>query len=270
LTANESNQIPETQVNEEGSGLKLENKPAEDPRPPQSDSPSNLPDEPIMKIITEYKYKSNDTALIVALILLLQVVLVGLVMLVYIRCKRRGGCRPKRRGGREFNQLDSNSRSNETESSSGGARSNSIYHEEEEAFDEASYLSGITLRPMPGHGQIDTGRDTLLRLEPTVEPYNINRNIFFGGRINSYKDAYNSLYADSRCMSTAGAEGSDGDQQERQKVLDDDSTDSEIHSCDSFLDDLLDDASSVSEGHRQSSLDDDSSASESESHIHIV
>jgi hypothetical protein len=277
FTANESNQIPETpidsntsftanvtQVNEEGSGLKLENEPDVDPFSLQSDSPSDSPDQPTMQVITEYKYKSNDMALIIALILLLQVVVVGLVMLLYIRCKKRGGCRPKRRGGMHFNQRNSNGGSDETGSSSGGANSNSIYHEEED-FDEASFLSGITLRPMPGHGQIGTGRDTLLRLEPTVEPYNINsnRNIFSEERINSYKDAYNSLYADSRCMSTAGAEGSDGDQKERQNVFDDDSTDSEIHSRDSFLDDLLNGISSVSEDQRQSSFDDDSSANES-------
>jgi hypothetical protein len=267
---------PEAQVNEEGSGLQLENKPDVDPLLPQTDSPSNSTGQPTMQVITEYMYKSNDTALIIALILLLQVVVVGSVMLVYIRCKKRG-CRPKRRVGTQFNHLDSNSRSDETQSSSEDAKSNSIYQDaesksiyhEDEDFDDASYMSGITLRPMPGHGQIDTGRDTLLRLEPTVEPYSFNRNILFGQRINSYKDAYNSLYADSRCMSTAGAEGSDRDRKERQSVLDDDTTaDSEIQSCDSFLDGLLNNRSSVSEGQRQSSFDDDSSASDS--HIQIV
>lgn len=264
---NVSHEIPETQGNEEGGELQLENQPDVDPLLPPSDSPSDSPDEPIIQVITEYKYKSNDTALIVALILLLQIVVVGVVMLIYIRCKKRGGCRPKRRVGTHFNQLDSNGRSDETASSSGGAQSNSIYHEDAD-FDEASYLSGITLRPMPGHGRMDTGRDTLLRLEPTVEPYTINRNIFFGQRINSFREAYNSLYDTPQCRSTAAAEGSDHDLRERHSVLDYDTTDSEIHSCDSFLDDLLNDISSVSDGQRESSLDDDSSAYES--HIHIV
>jgi hypothetical protein len=273
FTANVSYQILESQVNEEGiaeaqvneesiaetqdSGLQLENKPDVDPLLPQSDSPSNSTGQPTVQVITEYMYKSNDTALIIALILLLQVVVVGLVMLVYIRCKKRGR---KRRVGTQFNYRDSPGGSDETQSSTGRssiyqdaknnsiyqeAKSNSIYHQEED-FDDASYMSGITLRPMPGHGKIDTGRDTLLRLEPTVEPYSFNRNTLFGQRINAYKDAYNSLYADSRCMSTAGAEGSDRDQKERQSVRDDDTTsESEIHSCDSFLDGLLHDISVV-------------------------
>jgi hypothetical protein len=265
ITANVANDIPETQINEEGSGLQLENQPDVDPLLPQTDSPSVSPDEPTVQVVTEYKYKSNDTALIVALILLLQVFVVGLIMLVYIRCKK-SRCRPKRRVGTHIAHLDSNRGSDETQSSSGGAKSNSIYHEDED-FDEASFMSGITLRPMPGHGQIDTSRDTLLRLEPTVEPYNVNRNIVFGQNINSFKDAYANMYDTTRCMSTAAAEGSDCDLKERDRVLDDDATESEIQSRDSFLDGLLKDISSVSEDQSDGSLFSESWASESDIHI---
>jgi hypothetical protein len=262
---NVTNEIPETEVNEDGSGLQSENQPDVDPPLPQTDSPSeDSPDRPAVQKLT--KYKSNDTALVVALMLLLQTFFVGLIMLVYIRCKRNR-CRPKRRVGTHSHHLD------ETQSSTGGgSKSNSIYHEDGDC-DQASFMSGITLRPMPSHhGPIDTSRDTLLRLEPTVEPFTINRKIVLGQRSHSVKDAYDSLYDTSRCMSTSAGEGSDREEKERYSVLGIDATKSEIHSRDSFLDGLLKHDSSASEDQSDSSssFDDEYSSSASESQIHIV
>jgi hypothetical protein len=280
-----------TQVSEQSSGLQLENLTDVVPNLPPASRPSVNPYQPQVQIVTETKYKTNDDAiLLVALVLLLNVVVVSLVMLIYIRCKNG---RKKRRVGTHFTYFDGNGESSATHSSSGRTKSNSVgrtksnsvgrtqsnsvgrtksnsnsvYHEDLDciSFASASFASGMTLRSMPGHGQLPPRGDALLRLEPQVEPYTVSRNIISGQRMNSYRDAYDSLYDASRCMSTTG-EGSDQDPEEIGMEIEDDSIVSEIQLSDSLLGDLLSDL--LDRNQSKSPLgEDDSIGSENEMQI---
>lgn len=182
------------------------------------------------------KQDNSDMAILIALIILINVVLVSLIFLVYSRCKRirlqkktiahfhppvdgGGASAGKRSTHGDWKRVcfDGNSlwRTKGERASRGGLDDKEPEYLEEtehEHFDdersEMSGMSGVTLCAPPKLGSPELNRDTLLRLEPASEPYISRRHRVFGQRISSFEDAYDVLYNTSHCMSTT-AEGSD-------------------------------------------------------------